>query len=141
MVSWPRADLTWTRDNKHVPTNSRVKQIKRDNTYYLFVSNVTDEDFGEYVCRGNNSIGVTETNIIVVGSPEQPEVRHVTKMLKRVKSGNVSVDVVEYKVSWTTKSFSPLMEHRLLLKDVSHVRTKGFTEDRTAVCLSLQKHF
>ena len=58
--------------------------------------------------------------------------RHVTKMVRSEKSGNVSVDVVEHKVSWITKSFSPLMEHRLLLKDVSHFRTtKGFSEDNS----------
>ena len=43
----------------------------RGNTSYLFVSNVSAADFGEYVCRANNSIGLSSASIVVVGMYNQ----------------------------------------------------------------------
>ena len=53
------------------------------------------------------------------GTPEKPEIRDVVKMMRTVKIHNNSKDIMEHRVDWITKSFSPLIEHRLLLQDVS----------------------
>ena len=64
----PRADVTWTRQHRHVSRRMpRVELVKREDTWFLFLNNVTSEDFGEYVCRANNTIGSASTNVIVVG--------------------------------------------------------------------------
>merc|ERR550532_70940 len=50
----PRADVTWTRQNRHVHVSRRmprVELVRREDTWFLFLNNVTSEDFGEYVCR------------------------------------------------------------------------------------------
>ena len=44
------------------------------------------------------------------GSPAPPSIEHVA----RERSGGAS----SYRLSWATTSFSPLMGHRLLLKEV-----------------------
>ena len=66
----PPADVTWTRQNRHVHVSRRlprVELVRREDTWFLFLNNVTSEDFGEYVCRANNTIGTASTNVIVVG--------------------------------------------------------------------------
>ena len=45
------------------------------------------------------------------GSPSPPTVRDV------VRAGQEG----EHKVSWTTKSFTPLTQHRILIKDVRRI--------------------
>ena len=66
----PRADVSWTRQNRHVHVSRlpRVELVRREDTWFLFLNNVTSEDFGEYVCRANNTIGSASTNVIVVGA-------------------------------------------------------------------------
>ena len=68
----PHADLFWTSPsspNRHIKrqVQSRFEQVKRGAKWYLFVNNVTNEDFGEYVCHANNSVGTSKNNIVVVG--------------------------------------------------------------------------
>ena len=68
VTSKPRADIYLTRDNRHVSNkSSRAYQIQKDNNLYYFVNNVAEQDFGEYVCHANNSIGSSRHSIIVVG--------------------------------------------------------------------------
>ena len=144
----PRADVTWTRQHRHVSRRMpRVELVKREDTWFLFLNNVTSEDFGEYVCRANNTIGTASTNVIVVGnifsssvnifltdnicfllgSPEPPQIlriRRIDPPSSITTSGPLTGELGEtglsdYSVSWSTKSFSPLLGHRLLVKDVS----------------------
>ena len=148
----PRADVTWTRQNRHVHVSRRmprVELVRREDTWFLFLHNVTSEDFGEYVCRANNTIGTASTNVIVVGdsfsstvnifltdnicfligSPEPPQILRIRRIeidppSSITTSGHLIGELgeswlSEYSVSWSTKSFSPLLGHRLLVKDVS----------------------
>ena len=68
VTSRPRADITWLRGNRQVQKiDKRVEMEKKYDWHYLFINNATEDDFGEYVCKANNSIGTKSTNIIVVG--------------------------------------------------------------------------
>ena len=153
----PPADVTWTRQNRHVHVSRRlprVELVRREDTWFLFLNNVTSEDFGEYVCRANNTIGTASTNVIVVGviflaflrsifseliifspwagSPEPPQILRIRRVdppssittsappiSDRGLGGQGEAGLSDYEVSWATKSFSPLLGHRLLVKDVS----------------------
>ena len=75
VTSKPRADIYLTRDNRHVSNkSSRAYQIQKDNNLYYFVNNVAGDDFGEYVCHANNSIGSSRHSIIVVGKNQSHEI-------------------------------------------------------------------
>ena len=146
----PRADVAWVRHNRHVSrTLPRVKLARRDDTWFMFLNNVTSEDFGEYVCQANNTIGAAKVNVIVVGnifhffnqyfsyttllplqgSPEPPQILHIRRLgpPSSITSPGPSISdadpgdpgLCDVEVSWSTKSFSPLLDHILLVKDVS----------------------
>ena len=68
--AWPRAEVVWSRHHRtirHTDRAARITTRTRGDTHYLFVYNVTDTDFGEYVCSASNRLGVDRQNIVVVG--------------------------------------------------------------------------
>ena len=64
---WPRPELTWSRHHRTIRNTARLTTRTRGDTHYLFVHNVTDTDFGEYVCSATNRLGTERQNIVVVG--------------------------------------------------------------------------
>ena len=126
VFAWPRAEVTWSRHHRTIRDSARLTTRLKGDTHYLFVYNVTDTDFGEYVCSASNRLGVERQNIVVVGervvlsvpvtmirsclgSPAAPTVSQVVRLNQET-----------HKVSWTTESFTPLTHHRILIKDVSY---------------------
>ena len=67
VLAWPRASLLWTRQNRVVRDSPRLATRVRGDSHYLFVYNVTETDFGEYVCQARNRLGVSAQSIVVVG--------------------------------------------------------------------------
>ena len=65
--AWPRAAVVWSRQHRTIRDSARLTTRLRGDTHYLFVYNVTDTDFGEYVCTASNRLGVERQNIVVVG--------------------------------------------------------------------------
>ena len=71
--AWPRAEVVWSRQHRTIRDSARLTTRLRGDTHYLFVYNVTDTDFGEYVCTASNRLGVERQNIVVVGKSESCE--------------------------------------------------------------------
>ena len=67
MSAWPRAEVVWSRHHRTIRDSGRLTTRTRGDTSYLFVYNVTDTDFGQYVCSATNRLGVERQNIVVVG--------------------------------------------------------------------------
>ena len=67
LIQPPSNNLCITKHQQQVCSQVTV----RGNTSCLFVSNVSAADFGEYVCRANNSIGLSSASIVVVGMYNQ----------------------------------------------------------------------
>ena len=65
--AWPRAEVVWSRHHRIIRDSGRLTTRTRGDTSYLFVYNVTDTDFGQYVCSATNRLGVERQNIVVVG--------------------------------------------------------------------------
>lgn len=55
----PQPDVIWERKNEPVPPEGRYRITQEGKVYTLYISRVTVEDAGQYICKAKNNIGET----------------------------------------------------------------------------------
>ncbi|KAK8751773.1 hypothetical protein OTU49_010268 [Cherax quadricarinatus] len=116
----PAPDVTWTRDGHPLPDtdmdtklhlpgrqndsydsyNTHLSLTHAAHRHILTIKNVSDKDFGAYVCIAKNSQGEKNAIIQMTGLPKPP---HVTSS----PNGGEST---MYTLTWDTESYYPITE-------------------------------
>lgn len=84
------------------------------NNFSLVLRDVTPMDFGNYTCKASNSIGEAETTVTLTGIPFGVAFSSEVRGLYRNS----------YNLTWTVKSFSPVLESRVRYKACGSKRWK-----------------
>lgn len=98
-IEWRKGDETIEKNNK---TDFSLKKIGSHYENKLVIHNLTEKDFGKYVCLANNNLGKNEKTVMLVKTPA------IRDFLKPDKSNIV--------LAWKVDSKSPILEHELQLK-------------------------
>ncbi|XP_073730080.1 muscle, skeletal receptor tyrosine-protein kinase isoform X2 [Misgurnus anguillicaudatus] len=102
--SYPRADITWTRNNYQIQYyNSRY--VIRENGQMLIIPNVKDIDNGEYCCTANNGVGEPAKSCGALQLKMKPQIkRHPTNMTLLLESKAVlpcvTIGYPKPEISW-----------------------------------------
>ncbi|XP_051568454.1 obscurin-like protein 1a isoform X1 [Myxocyprinus asiaticus] len=59
IVGDPQPDVIWERKNEPIFPEGRYRIAQNDKMYTLYISGVTIQDAGQYICKAKNSIGET----------------------------------------------------------------------------------
>ncbi|XP_040574178.1 lachesin isoform X1 [Lepeophtheirus salmonis] len=111
----PRPNTRWYKDSVLLTPNGRIRMEEKDATHrYTLVLTIADiDDFGNYSCVAENSLGMSKRNIEVHGRPTPAVFRPLPAHLK-FTSDNSQV----FELYWTVDSFTPIEEYRLLYRQI-----------------------
>lgn len=101
--SRPTAKVTWSKDNEPITLDSHLEEQDGGHRHALKISQVTEDDFGEYVCTAVNQYGTVKKSIHMTGLPKPP---HFT-------SDPNGGEENTYTLTWETESYYPILEYRL----------------------------
>ncbi|XP_011690293.1 PREDICTED: hemicentin-1-like isoform X2 [Wasmannia auropunctata] len=103
MVSaWPEAKVEWFFNNKTLEYSSRIMKHNTDNDHSLFIRQVETDDYGSYLCRAVNSLGVTEKMIELSGIANSAV----------FKKDSHNMTSTSYYFVWLVDSYSPIIEYQ-----------------------------
>ncbi|KAJ8968452.1 hypothetical protein NQ317_018136 [Molorchus minor] len=103
--AYPAATVSWKRDGTNIisnppKTNVKLHQNNGKVENILIITNLTDSDFGEYICSAKNDLGKEEKSIYI--------------------------DVV---LTWRVESKSPIQEHELQHRKSSEEEWKNLVPE------------
>lgn len=99
----PTADVTWSKDGEPITLDKHLEEQDGGHRHSLRISQVTEDDFGEYVCTAANKYATEKASIHTTGSPKPP---HFT-------SDRNGGEETSYTLTWETESYYPILEYRL----------------------------
>ncbi|XP_043232369.1 protein amalgam-like isoform X1 [Amphibalanus amphitrite] len=103
----PEAEVRWEREGALLePSHHRSSSSGGDEDgtrYTLAIDSVTLADFGTYSCHATNSLGTAGGQIQISGTPERAQ----------VTSSAMGAAPDSYQLSWTVRSFSPVLEYKV----------------------------
>lgn len=121
VVSQPRANVHWFHHGVPVNQNSRisfrshailtnqtVNEYFTESKHALHIHNVRDTDFGTYICRAENIIGMKDASVELTGRPTTPIFKRSPAQSTHNAHGLI----------WQTESLSPIFEHKLKFRQV-----------------------
>ncbi|KAG7154604.1 Contactin-2-like [Homarus americanus] len=101
--SRPTAEVTWSKDGQTLTLDNHLEEQNGGHRHSLRISQVTEEDFGEYVCTAANEHGTVRASIHMTGQPKPP---HFT-------SDPNGGEETSYTLTWETESYYPILQYRL----------------------------
>ncbi|XP_072755806.1 opioid-binding protein/cell adhesion molecule homolog isoform X2 [Anoplolepis gracilipes] len=101
-IAWPEAKVDWYFKNETLTYTSRIVRHDSGNDHSLVIRNVKISDYGSYVCRGSNSLGITEKMI------ELSEIANPAIFKKESRSTSKT----SYNFIWEVDSYSPIIEYQ-----------------------------
>ncbi|XP_048479845.1 lachesin isoform X2 [Plutella xylostella] len=105
----PPAEVTWYQNSFPLAATQRVTMSARGNNHTLLIANVQPEDFGNYSCVADNSLGRARQHVEVSGRPSPA--RFTSSPAARTPS--------TYSLSFAVDSYPPLDELRLLYRQLA----------------------
>ncbi|CAL8080745.1 unnamed protein product [Orchesella dallaii] len=99
----PKAIVVWYKDGKQLNSNKHVAEEKHRHFWTLHVKNVQENDFGNYSCVANNSLGFSNAIISLTGAPSQPT----------VTAEHLGKDHMSFTLVWTLESAVKIEEYRI----------------------------
>jgi len=102
----PESEILWMRGSMFLSEDSRHSMTRFGSRYVLTITNVQDEDYGNYTCKAENTIGTHKNYILLSGTPTPPV----------ILSSRISVHRDSYKLSWKVTSYFPIVDHRVDIK-------------------------
>ncbi|RVE46400.1 hypothetical protein evm_008934 [Chilo suppressalis] len=105
----PPAEVTWYQNSFPLSATDRITMSARGNNHTLLIANVQPEDFGNYSCVADNSLGRSRRHVEVSGRPGPA----------RFTSAPLARRPHEYTLSFTVDSYPPLDELRLLYRQLA----------------------
>ncbi|XP_050695515.1 lachesin-like isoform X2 [Eriocheir sinensis] len=132
----PEPDVTWTRDGHQLPDTDMDTQLYlpdgQDNAHEnhlnlihvahrhtLTIKNVTERDFGPYMCIAENTHGQKSATIQMTGLPKRPI----------ITSSPIGGESSSYTLTWETESYYPITESLIKYRK-AHL---GWSSNRTMV--------
>ncbi|KAM0735086.1 Neurotrimin [Formica fusca] len=107
--AYPEAIISWYKDGKEImhKKGSIVMHhgvMKGNKTkHVLKIVHTSMQDFGEYKCRAQNSIGQDEKSILLTGIPSQA----------RISGAEMTNNDAGIILKWHLESYSPIREYKL----------------------------
>ncbi|XP_048002689.1 lachesin-like [Leguminivora glycinivorella] len=105
----PPAEVSWYQNSFPLSASERVTMAARGNNHTLLIANVQPEDFGNYSCVADNSLGRARQHVEVSGRPGPA--RFTSPPLARAPR--------VYTLSFSVDSYPPLDELRLLYRQLA----------------------
>ncbi|KAG0722569.1 Lachesin [Chionoecetes opilio] len=113
----PEPEVTWTRDGHQLPDtdmdtklylpdqrgeeyDNHLSQIHVAHRHTLTIRNVTEKDFGAYMCIAENRHGQKDATIQMTGLPKRPV----------ITSSPIGGESNSYTLTWETESYYPITE-------------------------------
>ncbi|XP_066593871.1 neurotrimin-like isoform X2 [Prorops nasuta] len=100
--AWPEAKVDWYFKNEKIVYSPRMMKFTTGLLNRLIIKNVRVSDFGEYLCRASNSLGITEA-IVELSGVANPAV---------FKKESHSISKTAYNFIWEVDSYSPIIEYQ-----------------------------
>lgn len=121
----PEAEVFWYRRQKKLHETDRQLFQSKPNRVTLHIRQVNPSDFGNYSCRAENSLGKARTYTSLSGHPRPP----------RFTSDAIGYRAHSYNITWTTDSFSPITEYKLLYRrsDGLPIEQKGHIDEHSGL--------
>ncbi|XP_034170837.2 neurotrimin isoform X1 [Osmia lignaria lignaria] len=101
VTAWPEATVEWYFNNKSVKYSSRIVKHNAGSDHSLVIRNVRTTDYGFYLCRASNSLGITEAAVELSGIAN-PAV---------LKKTSHSLSKTSYNFVWEVYSYSPIVQY------------------------------
>ncbi|XP_047040058.1 igLON family member 5-like [Helicoverpa zea] len=105
----PPAEVTWYQNSFPLSASERVTMSARGNNHTLLIANVQPEDFGNYSCVADNSLGRARQHVEVSGRPGPA----------RFTSAPLARSHTRYVLAFAVDSYPPLDELRLLYRQLA----------------------
>ncbi|XP_072947061.1 igLON family member 5-like isoform X2 [Epargyreus clarus] len=105
----PPAEVLWYQNSFPLSASERVTMSVRGNNHTLLIANVQPEDFGNYTCVADNSLGRARQHVEVSGRPGPA----------RFTSPPLARSPAAYTLSFAVDSYPPLDELRLLYRQLA----------------------
>ncbi|KAJ2941844.1 hypothetical protein O0L34_g10652 [Tuta absoluta] len=105
----PPAEVSWYQNSFPLSASERITMSARGNNHTLLIANVQPEDFGNYSCVADNSLGRARQHVEVSGRPGPA----------RFTSPPLARRPHSYTLSFSVDSYPPLDELRLLYRQLA----------------------
>ncbi|XP_026325473.1 igLON family member 5-like [Hyposmocoma kahamanoa] len=105
----PAAEVSWYQNSFPLSASERVTMATRGNNHTLLIANVQPEDFGNYSCVADNTLGRARQHVEVSGRPGPA----------RFTSPPLSRRANAYTLAFAVDSYPPLDELRLLYRQLA----------------------
>ncbi|GBP46281.1 Lachesin [Eumeta japonica] len=107
--------VTWYQNSFPLSASERMAMTARGNNHTLLIANVQPEDFGNYSCVADNSLGRARQHVEVSGRPGPA--RFTSPPLARAPHS--------YSLAFSVDSYPPLDELRLLYRQLAWRGDRG----------------
>ncbi|XP_035726230.1 limbic system-associated membrane protein-like [Vespa mandarinia] len=101
VIAWPEAEVEWYFMNKTVSYSMRIVKHSIGHNHSLVIRNVITKDYGFYLCRASNSLGITEAAIELSGVANPA-------IFKEAKS----ISKTAYNFIWEVDCYTPIVEYQ-----------------------------
>lgn len=102
-------------------SNRNLKTRRAEETHFLMINSVRQDDFGDYSCRATNSLGESEELIELSGTPN----------LAVIKADSKRLNSNTYNFIWEADSWERIVDYQFWFRP---------TNTRGKVCSSFQKN-
>lgn len=100
----PVASVEWTKDGAPLAIDNHIEEQQNGgHRNSIRISQISEADFGEYICTAENKFGVVESTISMSGLPKPPQ----------FTSDPNGGEETSYTLTWQTESYYPITEYRL----------------------------
>lgn len=100
----PTPRVEWTKDGSPLSIDSHIEEQQNGGRRYsIKITQIEQQDFGEYTCTAENKFGVVESSISLSGLPKPPQ----------FTSSPNGGEENSYTLTWETESYYPITEYRL----------------------------
>lgn len=139
----PQPDVIWERKNEPIAPEGRYRIAQEGKVYTLYISRVTLEDAGQYICKAKNNIGETyaaatlkveeEAQELHQTQPPPPQQQQLQNEVK-VISPEQEITMIKHQQLEKVQQADPFQENkpRFLIKPISLRVDRG--EDAAFSC-------
>ncbi|XP_076236318.1 neurotrimin [Calliopsis andreniformis] len=102
VTAWPEATVEWYFNNRSVEYSSRIVKHNAGSDHSLVIRNVRTTDYGFYLCRASNSLGITEAAVELSGIANPATFKKTSHSLSKTS----------YNFVWEVYSYSPIVQYK-----------------------------
>ncbi|XP_063705258.1 opioid-binding protein/cell adhesion molecule-like [Culicoides brevitarsis] len=113
LVHGDNLQVIWFKDTMQIDTTERHIMENRGTRHTLIIRKVHPQDFGNYSCVAENTLGKSRKTLQLTGRPGAVVFRSPT----------VSQFKDKYNISWTVDSYAPVEEYKLFFRRLPDTQT------------------